>query len=123
MFDVRMNETIDHGCNWNDSHVLYSELETVVHREASSAVAIYCFWPQNTQFICELIDRAAIDITQLGFPPLTDIILPTLSCTFACHDNSEQVCVLRTDYLFSHYLNLQIFSLQYAKYPPQPVFH
>jgi hypothetical protein len=123
MFDARMNETIDHGCNWNDSHVLYSELETVVHRESSSVVAIYCFGPQNTQCISSHIDRAAIDITQLGCTPLTDIILPTLSCTFACLDKSEQVCVLRTDYLFSHWLNLQIISLQYAKCPPQPVFH
>ena len=41
MFNARMNEAIDHGCNWNDDDVLYSELETVVHRETSSAVAIY----------------------------------------------------------------------------------
>jgi len=50
MFNARINETIDHGCNWNDGDVLYSELETVVQREASSAVAIYCFRPQKTQF-------------------------------------------------------------------------
>ena len=40
MFNVRINEAIDHGCNWNDGDVLYSELETVVHREA-----VYCFGP------------------------------------------------------------------------------
>jgi len=118
MFDARMNETIDHGCNWNDRHVLYSELETVVHREATSAVAIYCFGPQKTQFISSHIDRAAIDITQLGFPPLTDISLPTISCTSACHDKSEQVCLLRTVYLFSHWFILHIISLKYAKCPP-----
>ena len=38
MFNVRMNEAIDHGCDWNDGDVLYSELETVVYREASSAL-------------------------------------------------------------------------------------
>jgi hypothetical protein len=57
MFNARINEAIDHGCNWNDGDVLYSELETVVHREASSAVAIYCFGPQKTQFISGLIKR------------------------------------------------------------------
>jgi hypothetical protein len=40
MFNVRMNEAIDHGFNWNDGDVPYSELESVLHREASSAVAI-----------------------------------------------------------------------------------
>jgi len=51
MFSAKINEVIDHGRNWNDGDILYSELEAVVHCEASSAVAIYCFRPQNTQFI------------------------------------------------------------------------
>ena len=50
MFNARINEAIDHGCNWNDGDVLYSELETVVHREATSAVAKYCFRPQETNY-------------------------------------------------------------------------
>ena len=48
MFNNRMKQAIDHGCNWYDGDTLYSELETVVHNEASSAVAIYCFRPQKT---------------------------------------------------------------------------
>jgi len=72
MFKARFNEAIDHGCNWND--VLYSELETVVHREASSAVAIYYFGPQKTHFISGLIKRTVIDITQLGCPPLKSYV-------------------------------------------------
>ena len=66
MFNARINEAIDHGCNWNDGDVLYSELETVLHREASSAVAIYCFGPLKTQFISGLLERTVIDIMQLG---------------------------------------------------------
>ena len=46
MFSREINEAIEDGCNWNDGDVLYSELENVVHREASSAVAICCFGPQ-----------------------------------------------------------------------------
>ena len=44
---ARINQIIDHGFIWNDVDVLNSELETVLHREASSAVAIYCFGPQK----------------------------------------------------------------------------
>jgi hypothetical protein len=47
MFNARMNQAIEHGCNWNDDNIPYSELETVLHREASPAVAIYCFGPQK----------------------------------------------------------------------------
>jgi len=65
IFKARINEAIDHGCNWNDSHVLYSELDTVVNREASSGVAIYCVRPQKTQYISGNIVRTVIDITQL----------------------------------------------------------
>ena len=109
-----MNQAIDHGCNWNDRDILYSGLGTVLHREASSAVAIYCFGPQKTQSVIGLIDRTVIDITQLGCPPPADISLPVISCTFACHNKSRHVCALRTAYSLAQLLNLYILSLQYA---------
>ena len=55
LFNVKINEAIDHGCNWNYGCVPYSELETVLHREESSAFAIYCFGPLKTEFIFSLI--------------------------------------------------------------------
>ena len=67
MFNARINHAIDHGCNCNDGDILYSELENMLQREASSAAAIYCFTPQNYAFISKLIDRTVIDITQLRF--------------------------------------------------------
>jgi hypothetical protein len=81
-----MNQAIDHGCNWNDGDILYSELETVLHREASPAVAVYCSGPQKAQFNSGLMDRIFIDINQLGRPPLGDISLQNIRCTFAFHN-------------------------------------
>jgi hypothetical protein len=88
MFNARINQAIGHGCNWNDDDVPYSELETVLHREVSSAVAIYCFRPQKTNCISGLIDRTVFDISQVGCPELADISLPAISCTLACHNKS-----------------------------------
>jgi len=123
MFNARMNQAIGHGCTWNDGDVPYSELETVLHHEVSSAVAIYCFGPQKTNFISGLIDRTVIDTTQLGCPELADISLPAISCTFACHNKSKHVCALRTDYSLAQWLKYYVLSLQYAKCPPQPGYH
>jgi len=81
----------------------------LLHREVSSAVAIYCFGPQKTNFISGLIDRT-VDITQLGCPELTDISLPAISCMFACH-KSKHVCALRTAYSLAQWLNYYILSL------------
>ena len=61
LFD-RMNEAIDHGCNWNNGFVPYSDLENIVHSEASSAVAIYCFGALKAEFISSHINRMVIDI-------------------------------------------------------------
>jgi len=119
---ARINQAISHVCNWNDGDVLYSELETVLHREASSAVAIYCFGPQKSQYISGLMDRTVIDITQLGCPPLADISLQCISCTFACH-KVRHVCALRTAYSLAQWLNLHILNLLYAKCPTQPAYH
>ena len=90
--NARINQAIDHGFNWNDGDVLYSELESVLHREASSPVAIYCFGPQKTQFISGVMYRTVIDITQPGCPPLADISLQGISCTFARHNEFRHVC-------------------------------
>ena len=89
MFNVRLNEAIDHGCNCDDGYVAYSDLQNVVHCEASYAVAIYCFASLKTEFISSHINRTVIDITQLGCPPITNINLSTISCTFACHNKSN----------------------------------
>jgi len=113
MFNARINQAIDHGCNWNDGDVLYSELGTVVRREVSSRLAVRCSGPQKTQFISGLTERTDIDVTQLGCPPLADIILPGLSCTFACH-RYKHVCTMRTAYSLAQWLNFLILSLQYA---------
>jgi hypothetical protein len=77
--------------------VIYSELENVLDRETSSAVAIYYFGPKKAAFISGLIDRTVIDIAQLGCPELADIPFSTISCIFACH-NSKYVCALRSGY-------------------------
>jgi hypothetical protein len=117
-----MNQAIGHGCNWNDGDVPYSELETVLHREVSTAVAIYCFGLQKN-YISGLIDRKVIDISQLGCPELAYISLPAISCTFACHNKSKYVCAFRTAYSLAQWLNYYILNLQNAKYPAQPAFH
>jgi len=59
-----MNQANDNGSNWYDGNVLYSELGTLLHREASSAVAIYYFVSQKIQVISGLMDCSVIDITQ-----------------------------------------------------------
>ena len=123
VFNAIMNNASDHGCNWNDGDILYSELETVLQREASSAVAIYCFGPQKSAFISHLIDRTVIDITQLGCPQLADISLSTISCTFACHNKSKHVCALQSAHSIAQWLHFHILSLQYARCPLQPTCH
>ena len=120
--EVRLNEAIDHGCNWNDGFVPYSDIENVVHGEASSAVAIYCFGPLKIEFISSLINRTVIDITQLECPPIADINLSTISCTFACH-KSKHVCALRTAYSVAQWLHFYTVSLQYVSCPAQPTYH
>jgi hypothetical protein len=122
MLNAKINNAINHGCNWNDGDALYSELESVLHREVSSVVVIYCFGHQKTNFISGLINRT-VDIIQLGCHELADINLPAISCTFACHNKSKHVCALRTAYSLAQWLKYYILSLQYAKCPPQPGYH
>ena len=123
LLTARMNQAIDHGCNWNDCDVPYADLENVLHREAPSTVAIYCLGLQKTQFISGLLELAVVDCTRLGCPQLADICQPAISCTFACHNNSKHVCALRTAHSLAQWLNLHILSQQHSMCPAQTAFH
>jgi hypothetical protein len=95
----------------------------VLHREVSSAVAIYCFGYQKTNFIRGLIGRTVIDITELGCPDQADISRPNISCTLTCHNTSRYACALRAASSFAQWLDYYAASLEYVKCPPQPGFH
>jgi hypothetical protein len=123
IFNAGLNSFITHSINWSDGDILYSELQTVLHREVSSAVAICCFGYQKTNFISGVIGRTVIDITELGCPEPAYISAPNISCAFACHNRSRYVCALRDAYLFAQWLNYYALSLEYVKWPPQPGFH
>ena len=77
----------------------------------SIPTAIY----MKTQFISGRIDLQLL-ITQLGCPPPADIILPGISCTFACHYKSRHVCALRTAYSLAQWLHFYILSLYAVSY-------
>jgi hypothetical protein len=47
MFNAKLNSAITHSINWIDGDILYSEFQTVLHREVSSAVVIYALDIKN----------------------------------------------------------------------------
>src|SRR5215469_1995316 len=64
-----------------------------------------------------------IDIAHLGCPDLKDMRQPATNCTFASHNTSKLVSVLRTAYSVAQWLEYYTLRLQYVKCPPQPAFH
>jgi hypothetical protein len=80
-FNARLNNAIDHGCNWNDCDILYSVWKLLYiakyHQLLQSIVSGI-----KSSFIGNLIERTFIDITQLGCPQPADLAFHTISCTF-----------------------------------------
>ena len=48
MLNAIMNEAIDHGCNWNDGDVLYSELQTGTSRGIICCCNLLLWASENT---------------------------------------------------------------------------
>jgi hypothetical protein len=115
MFLRRLNAVANHGCNWDDGDILYSELENVLRRETSSAIAIYCFGYLKTDFIESLTGRTVIEISTLSYPAYT--------CTFPCHNKAKSDCALRLAYSISQWLTFNRVSCEYKKCPSQPGCH
>jgi hypothetical protein len=40
---TKINSELEHGNNWNDGYILYSELKNLQKESTSSAIATYCF--------------------------------------------------------------------------------
>ena len=49
-FNARMNQAIDHGCNWNDGDLLYSELETGISRGIICRCSLLLRASENTLY-------------------------------------------------------------------------
>ena len=99
LFNVRLNETIDHGCNWKDGFVPCLFLENVVHCEASSAVTIYCFRSLKTKFISNLINlRLSISLSWDARNCRHKSICHQLHI---CMSQHVKTCLCVTDCLFS----------------------
>jgi hypothetical protein len=122
-FNARMNCAIDHGYNWNDVDILYSALESIVNRATPSAVAIYGFGPQKSEFISNVIDRTDIEISQPGCPQLQQLLFPVVTCTFPRHYKFKYFCAMRTAYALARWLHFHILSIQCAGCPTQPNSH
>ena len=97
--------------------------ENVLHREGSSAIAIYCIGPVKTEFISSLINHTVINSTQLEYPPIVNIILSAIICTFACHIKSKRVYALLSAYSVAQWLHFYTLILQYVSCPAQPTYH
>ena len=121
-FNAKINSAIDHGCNWNDGDIMYSELENILHRESSSAVAIYCFGAQKATFISTILQRTVINIVQLGCPQLAELAFSSVCYTFPCHWRSKY-CAMRSAYAVARWLEFHTLILQCAECPTQPYSH
>jgi hypothetical protein len=123
MFLRRLNSVANHGCNWDDGDILYTELENVLLRETSSAIAIYCFGSLKADFIERVTGRTVIDITQLGCPEISALSYPSYTCTFPCHNKAKSDCALRSAYSVAQWLTFNRVSHEYKKCPSQPECH
>ena len=113
-FNARMNCSLDRGCNRNVVDILYFELESITNRAASSAVAIYCFGPQKSEFISKLIDRTVIEISKLGCPQHAQLNFPVVTSTFPCQNKSKYFCAMRAAYAVARWFHFSVFSAQDA---------
>lgn len=87
--DEKLTTQVKHcGYHGNDGDILYSELESILNRDASSSLAMYCFEPQKSQFISNLIDRS-YRLSQLWCPQLAELAFPVVTCTFPSHNKSN----------------------------------
>ena len=91
MFNARINQAVDHGCNCNYGDILYSEVENMLQREASSVVAIYCFGLHKSAFISNYITaRLLISPTS---DVLSSLIYVFLTSAARLHDRSLNMLV------------------------------
>ena len=83
------------GLNWDDGHIQYHKLSTVVMEAVVGFAHVYSFGITIFRLLFELLERPILDLEDFKCPPPKSF-KPKFSCNKPCHRFLEINCATKT---------------------------
>ena len=100
---MRPHGSAENGLNWDDSHIPYRQLETVLSEAVACYAHLYIYGALKCKFLSELLGRPVLNLEDFGCPEPSDLktgynfILP-------CHKSYSVSCATRNATSFFDWL-------------------
>ena len=87
-------ESYPAGMLWDDGHITYTQLSTVLDEATAGFAHLYAFGADKCAFLSALINRTFINLEEFRCPP-PDNLKQHVSCGFNCHRFNSIYCANR----------------------------
>ena len=112
----------ENGLNWDDGHIPYRQLETVLSESVAGFAHIYSYGVSKCKFLKELLGRHVMNLEDFGCPDHTKL-KSRYNCILPCHSYNDISCATRNAHSFYKWLMYHFQKKSYVKCPKDMTRH
>jgi hypothetical protein len=118
----RPRGSIGNGLNWDESHIRYEQLRTIVGEALAGCAHLCSYGISKCKFLSELIGRAFINVETFNCPSPQDL-KPRYNCGMSCHKYPNVRCATRSAHALCKWLMYHLQTKSYVKCPKNITRH
>jgi hypothetical protein len=115
-YPSRPRVSTEKSLNWDDGHIPYEQLHTVVEEAVTGYADLYSYGTSKCKFLSELFGRAFINLETFKCPSPQDF-KPRYNCGMSCHKFPNVRCATRSAHALYKWLMYHLQTKSYVKCP------
>jgi hypothetical protein len=121
-YAMRPHGSAANGLNWDDGHIPYGQIYTVLSEAVPGYAHLYGYGIQKCKYFSELIGRPFPNLEDFGCPSPINF-KPSFNCGMFCHKFPNVSCATRNAHSFDNWLMYHLQTKSYVKCPKESTRH
>ena len=121
-YAMRPHGSSENGLNWDDGHIPYRQLDTVLSEAVAGYAHLYGYGIEKCKILSDLLGRPILNLEDFGCPKPSDLT-PGKNCVLQCHTFSSVSCATRKSTSFYKWLKYLFLTKSYVKCPKDNTRH
>ena len=121
-YAMRPHGDQENGLNWDDGHIAYNQLSTVLSEAVAGFAHIYGYGESKCRLLSQLLARPVHNLEDLKCPSPRNF-RHRFSCTKPCHRNSSFRCATRHAHSLFDWLMYHFRKMSYVTCPDDMTRH
>ena len=115
-YPMTTHRSVENGLNWDDGHIAYSELYTVVNEAVAGFAHLYAYGIAKCAFLTELLSRPILNLQDFKCP-LPKSFNHKYWCSMPCHKFPHVNCAIKTAHSLYDWLMYQLQTKSHVQCP------